>query len=209
MPSSAAPLRPRRRDFDETRVRILGAARNLVAERGPESLSIAEVARRAGIDRTTAYKHFRTRDDLVGAVMGSLGDEIGTMLERPMGFGDLIDHMARFFIEHPEIGRLTLHHLLAENPFPRAGWDRFVGQLERLANSSRSQEHIDAEALGHIMMAIAVLWPIQLRALEGDIEPAAAAERLAREIKRLLLFGVLRPESWPDLVDSIAGERSE
>ena len=206
---SASPPRRRRRDFDQTRGRILAAARSLVAERGPESLSISEVARRAEIDRTTAYKHFRTRDALVGAVMGALADEIGTMLERPMAFGDLIDHMSRFFIEHPEIGRLTLHHLLAENPFPRAGWDRFVGQLERLAKSSRSQSHIDAEALGHILMAIAVLWPIQLRAVEADTDPGEAAERLAREIKRLLLFGVLRPESWPDLVDSLGVERSE
>ena len=205
---STAPPR-RRRDFDQTRGRILAAARSLVAERGPESLSISEVARRAEVDRTTAYKHFRTRDALVGAVMGSLSDEIGQMLEQPMAFGDLIDHMARFFIEHPEIGRLTLHHLLAENPFPIAGWERFVDQLERLARSSRSEEGIDAEALGHILMAIAVLWPIQLRALEGNIDPTDAAERLAREIKRLLLFGVLRPESWPDLVDSLGVERAE
>ena len=141
--------------------------------------------------------------------MGSLSDEIGQMLEQPMAFGDLIDHMSRFFIEHPEIGRLTLHHLLAENPFPIAGWERFVDQLERLARSSRSEEGIDAEALGHILMAIAVLWPIQLRALEGNIDPTDAAERLAREIKRLLLFGVLRPERWPELVDSLAAEPSQ
>ena len=203
---ASVPRRPRRRDFDQTRGRILAAARSLVSERGPESLSISEVARRAGVDRTTTYKHFRTRDALVEAVMGSLADEIGRMLERPMGFGDLIDHMARFFIEHPEIGRLTLHHLLAENPFPGTGWERFVGQLERLARSSRSEEGIDAEALGHILMAIAVLWPIQLRALEGDIHSKEAAERFAREIKRLLLFGVLRPESWPELVASLGDE---
>ncbi|NNL84268.1 MAG: helix-turn-helix transcriptional regulator, partial [Myxococcales bacterium] len=95
------PERPRRRDFEDNRTRILEAARHLIAERGPEALSISEVVRRADLNRTTAYKHFRTRDELVGAVMEALADEVGEMLTQPMAFGERVDHMARFFAEHP------------------------------------------------------------------------------------------------------------
>jgi AcrR family transcriptional regulator len=200
------PERPRRRDFEDNRMRLLRAARQLIAERGPEGLAISEVVRRADLNRTTAYKHFRTRDELVAAVMESLAAEVGDMLTQPMPFGERIDYMARFFVEHPEIGRLMLHHLLSENPFPRAAWDRFVGQLARLAKSYRSQEGIHPEMLAHILMAIGVMWPLQASALYDNEGVPAATDALGREVKRLLLYGVLKPDAWPELVDSL-GER--
>jgi len=54
-------------------------------------------------------------------------------------------------------------------------------------------------------MAVAVLWPLSARIEHED--PAAvraATERFARELKRLLLYGVLRPERCPELVASLA-----
>lgn len=194
----------RRRDFEDNRARLLAAARQLIAERGPEGLSISEVVRLADLNRTTAYKHFRTRDELVSAVMESLADEVGEMLTRPMPFGERIDFMARFFIQHPEVGRLTLHHLLIENPVPRAAWDRFVGQLARLAKSDRVRDGIHPEILGHILMAVGIMWPIQASVFyEDDDAIASATDALGRELKRLLLFGVLKPDDWPELVRSL------
>ena len=201
----SGPGRQRRRDFEDNRTRLLRAARQLIAERGPEGLAISEVVRLADLNRTTAYKHFRTRDELVAAVMESLADEVSEMLTQPMPFGERIDHMARFFVEHPEIGRLMLHHLLSENPFPRAAWDRFVAQLSRLAKSERSQDGIHPEMLGHILMAIGVMWPLQAAALYEDEALPAATDALGREVKRLLLYGVLKPEAWPELVGSLGG----
>ena len=46
---------PRRRNPASTREAILAAARELMAERGPEGMTISEVAHRAGINRGTAY----------------------------------------------------------------------------------------------------------------------------------------------------------
>jgi AcrR family transcriptional regulator len=198
------PVGPRRRDFEDNRTRLLQAARKLIAERGPEGLAISEVVRRADLNRTTAYKHFRTRDELVAAVMESLASEVGEMLAQPLPFGERIDYMARFFVEHPEIGRLMLHHLLSENPFPRAAWDRFVGQLARLAKSDRSQDGIHPEMFGHILMAIGVMWPLQANALYDDEGLSSATDALGRELKRLLLYGVLKPDAWPELVDSVS-----
>jgi len=208
MPRALRAPRPRRRDFESNRARILAAARRLIAERGPEGLTISEVAHRAAINRTTAYQHFRTRDALVGAVMESLAEEVSLMLTEPMPIGERIDFMASFFVEHPEIARLSLHQLLAENPFPSHAWERYVGELDRLARSRRAQAGVDAEMLGHILMAVGVLWPLMARIrYRDDAEAADATARLTREIKRLLLFGVLRPEKWPELAASVRGER--
>ena len=85
MPRAAhlAPRRARRIDYQRTRRRILDAARPLMAERGPESLTVSAVARAAELNRTTAYQHFRTRDELVGAVTDELTAEVGAVLGRP------------------------------------------------------------------------------------------------------------------------------
>lgn len=51
-----------------TRERIVAAAEGLWREAGPRGTAVAEVARRAGVDRLTVYNHFATDTDLAGAV---------------------------------------------------------------------------------------------------------------------------------------------
>ena len=197
----------RRADFEANRDRILEAARELMAERGPEAITVSDVAHRAGVNRTTAYQHYRTRDALVSAVMELLADEVSQMLTEPMLIGERIDYMARFFVEHPEIVRLTLHQLLAANPFPSESWDRYIGELRKLADSPLARDGVNPEMLGHILMAIGILWPLQAR-IKNDDEASVreATEQFTREVKRLLLYGLLRPEKWKDLAASIADD---
>ncbi|MFF5076038.1 TetR/AcrR family transcriptional regulator [Actinoplanes sp. NPDC000266] len=51
-------------DAEENRVRMIAAARDLIAESGP-GVPMARVARRAGVGVATLYRRFPTRDDLV------------------------------------------------------------------------------------------------------------------------------------------------
>src|ERR1700722_18657929 len=63
-----AESRTRRpRDPEATREAILEAARTQLAKDGPEGLSLSEVAHLAGVNRGTAYQHFRTREKLIEA----------------------------------------------------------------------------------------------------------------------------------------------
>jgi hypothetical protein len=56
---------------------------------------------------------------------------------------------------------------------------------------------------------VAVLWPLSVRIEFEDAEAQrAATARLARELKRLLLYGVLRPEQWPRLVEDVESRRN-
>ena len=85
MPRAAhlAPRRARRMDYERTRRRLLDGARTLMAERGPEGLTVSAVAHAAELNRTTAYQHFRTRDALVRAVTDELIAEIVGRARRP------------------------------------------------------------------------------------------------------------------------------
>ena len=200
------PRRERRSDFQHTRRRIVGSARRLMAERGPESLTVSGVAHAAGINRTTAYQHFRTRDELVRAVTEELIGEVAAYLEGQQPIVEHIDDIAGYFLEHPELARLALHWLLSETPPPRAALELLLQETRRLVGGGGAREDADPEMLGHLMTSVAVLWPLHARIeFEDAAARRAATARFARELKRLLLYGLLRPEEWPHLVAEVAG----
>jgi AcrR family transcriptional regulator len=198
--------RPRRRDFENNRRRILDAARGILAERGPEGLTVSGVAQQAGVNRTTAYQHFRTRDALSAAVMAELSDELTAMLLEPQPIFGQIDRMVLFFVDHPELARLTLHRLVSGSQPPEPGWSSYREQIRKIARSRKALPGVDADMLSYVLMCVGVLWPLIARAQHGGAQPArSATQRLARELKRLLRHGVLRPDVWPDLPASVPG----
>jgi len=62
-----APDKPARADARRNRARLVAAARELFAEQGTD-VSLADVARAAGVGVGTVYRHFPTHGDLVEAV---------------------------------------------------------------------------------------------------------------------------------------------
>jgi AcrR family transcriptional regulator len=61
-----APGRPRNAEADSA---VLNAALDLIAESGVDGVSIEQVAKRAGVARTTVYRRYATRDDLAIAAL--------------------------------------------------------------------------------------------------------------------------------------------
>jgi len=210
---SAAKLRavPRRRDPEGTYQAILDAAEALMAERGPEGLTVSEVAHRAGVNRTTAYQHFRTREQVIEAVNTRLSDGVRRILESNLSLGERIDHMVKLHLDRPEVARLWLFQMLSDAPLPQdPSWERFLHGLKTLAASERSQDGIDAEMLGCILLGATLVWSLLARrGPEGGAGAPEATERFTREVKRLLAFGVLRPEHWPELVATIGARQPE
>ncbi|HEY8120560.1 MAG TPA: helix-turn-helix domain-containing protein [Myxococcota bacterium] len=204
MAAPTPPRRERRSDFVQTRRRIIAAARRQMAERGPESLTVSAVAHTAGVNRTTAYQHFRTRDELVRAVSEELLAEVAGYLETKRPIVEHIDALADYFLAHPELARLALYWLLSDSPLPRAGKELFLHETRKIVEGAGARADADAEMLGHLMMGVAVLWPLHARIeFEDDTARRAATSRLARELKRVLLYGLLRPEEWPRLVAEV------
>lgn len=197
--------RSQRSDARESRAALLKAARALAAERGIEALTVVAVAERAGLNRSTAYQHFRSRQALVRAVGKGFAEELQRMFSEPRPLGEQIDFFVHYFREHPHIARIWLFHLLADRGTGTApGWEHYVGALERLSKSHRSQDGIDAEMLGVIGMTSALVWSLMARQRADDEEGAQRETlRFARELKRLFLFGALRPEAWPELVEEL------
>jgi AcrR family transcriptional regulator len=205
---AAAAGRSRRRDFEDNRRRILAAARLILAERGPEALTVSDVAQRAGINRSTAYQHFRTRDALAAAVTAEVAEDLtGKLLESTALWGQ-IDEMSLFFVDHPELARLIVHQLLSESPLPKRAWSSYLAQVRKIARSRDAQPGIDAEMLSYVLMCVGILWPLLARAqCEDAASVRRTTRRLARELRRVLLHGVLRPEAWPDAGEPVVARR--
>jgi TetR/AcrR family transcriptional regulator, mexCD-oprJ operon repressor len=96
MPTSAAPgtaRKAQRADARRNIAAILDAATDCLA-RDPE-LSIAGIAAAAGVGRITLYGHFKTRAELVDAVMARAIEHADQVLDATDTGGDPADALAR------------------------------------------------------------------------------------------------------------------
>ncbi len=207
---------------ESTREAILAAARTVLASDGPEALSLSKVAHLAGVNRGTAYQHFKTRDELIKATIGSVSehlcetvagdvelDESGRMVGiEQRSIYDVIGKLVDFAIENPNLGRIWLFDMLsADNPADDPFFREFKQTTQRLAESRFAQEGIDVEALSVIILAGYFLWPEWARAKsKGESDRQAMAQRMRREVLRLFLHGVLKPEEFPQLEELLAQE---
>lgn len=96
MPSSAtggAAARPQRADARRNVAAILEAATDCLA-RDPE-VSVADIAAAAGVGRITLYGHFKTRADLVDAVLVQVIERADAALGATDTSGDPAEALAR------------------------------------------------------------------------------------------------------------------
>lgn len=169
-----------------------------------EGLTVVAVARRAGLNRSTAYQHFPKRDDLVNAVAADFAAEVRRIFAEERPFGDQIDFFVDYFFENPDIARIWMFQLLTGHADGSPGWGEYVGAIERLASSRKSQDGIDPEMFGVIGVASALVWSLMARQRSPDEATARGhTARFARELKRLFLFGALRPDAWPEMVRDV------
>ncbi|MCZ0207877.1 TetR/AcrR family transcriptional regulator [Streptomyces achromogenes] len=129
MPTATAPAerkvtRPRA-DALRNRERIVGAAREMIVEHGPD-VPIDEIARRAGVGNATVYRNFPDRDALVREVVCSVMDRTAAAAELALAeSGD-----AFTALEH----------------FVHAAADERIGALCPMVSDTFDQHHPDLQA---------------------------------------------------------------
>ncbi|MHB1853291.1 MAG: TetR/AcrR family transcriptional regulator, partial [Acidimicrobiales bacterium] len=72
---------------DQTRARIVEVALELIADRGFAATSTREIAERLGVTKAALYYHFRTKDDLLSAIVGPATAELEALIERAVTEG--------------------------------------------------------------------------------------------------------------------------
>ena len=82
MSSTSAPRTARELARAELTRAILDSARKQLAEVGPAALSVRAVARDLGMASSATYRYFRSRDDLLTALLIESYDEVGEAVQR-------------------------------------------------------------------------------------------------------------------------------
>ena len=159
-----------RRDAVANRQRILGAARELFAERGVDNVNMRDVAVAAGVGQGTLYRHFEHKAALCEALAaGNVAEFTAAVLERLEAerttrsvlelFRDFVDSMLTFIEENGDLvmamgdsacgARPEAHY---ENPFPV--WLReTMCVLLDLAIAGREIQPLDVEATVDLILS--------------------------------------------------------
>lgn len=135
---------------DETRVALLAAAERIVAEGGPDALSIRTVADAAGTTTRAVYSLFGSKDGLLVALAARAIDLLDAGLARQRETGDpardlveLGTRMYRSFVgEHPSPYRLAFQRIVPELPLGPSFFEarektfsRLEAKVQRLADA--------------------------------------------------------------------------
>lgn len=115
---------------------LLEAARGLVAEQGPDALTLTALAARAGLSRPGVYEYFRSRDDLVAAMVK---DELPRWIEelerQARRYADPADRIGAFVRTQLHMisdGRHAAAVVLAGHALDHAAQEQVMAEHARL-----------------------------------------------------------------------------
>ena len=185
--------------WDATQTRILDAADALIATRGVRGMTIAELARRAGVSRPTVYRSWTDADDVVRSALlrrvAVILDEFpAPATTRTAIVDDVLRFAALFRADR------VYRHLLTEEPeaFTRYTLER-VGSSQRailawLAAAIRAAQH-DGSVRGDDPQAMAVMLLLVAQSAllsHGTVSELIDESSFEREL-RAAVEGLLRP----------------
>jgi len=160
----------------------------LISQKGVEALSVSAVAREMGVDRTTVYYHFRTREAMIAAVKSWSSQQLAAALHSIAPRAERIDHIGHFVLENPELIKLWIEDFLSpgdiRDSYPH--WDELVKSMRASLAAQRGGE-ADAEVFCVMLLTAAI---IGLRVFSNRVNSRASTERVIdrfrKELQRVL-----------------------
>ena len=184
-------------DTQIRREQIAEAAMSLVAERGLRRLSVAAVARRVGLVPSGIYRHFKSKDEILAAVLDRIEQRLLANVQAAREENDdpleclkgvLMRHI-RFIREGRAIPRMIFSDdVHAGNPERRQRvfqiFTRYTGEIGQIVQRGQSQGRIRSELdpqtvtmmLFGIVVPAGILWHLT----EGGFDVTRHAQRAWR-----------------------------
>jgi len=169
---------PRRnKGFDETHREMIATAVRLISERGADALSIAELAREMGINRTTVYYHFDSREALIEAVKAHATAELTKGMDEHTPVPERTSGITRFVLENPELIKLWIDDFVSgrdiRDVYPR--WDELVAGIGKNFAEQNPGVAFDAEVYCAILLAGAIIGP---RVFANSVRPTMSVDSI-------------------------------
>lgn len=186
---ASKPERRRNKAFDETHTALIETAVRLVSEKGIEALSLSEVAREAGVNRTTIYYHFESREALVNALREWGAQQLAAAFPPLAAPEERARYITRFVLENPEVIALWTEDFLSPGDvrtrYPQ--WDGLVAGLGAQLQANPDTREIDPEIYTVIMLTVAMIGPrIYRNSVRPEMPIEEAIERFTAAQMNLL-----------------------
>ena len=205
---SSGERRRRNRNYDDTHRVLIEKAVELISQRGAEALSVSALARESGINRSTVYYHFESREVLIEAVRRWSAEEIAAGFNPQVGQRERVSRITDFVVSNPEVTKLWIDDFLSpgdiRDRYPM--WDGIVSGVARLFRDKAGMGDVDAEVFCTILLTGALIGPRVFRnSVEPDESPERIVERFSREQMRLVrAYGLLAEWDGESLVPTPA-----
>jgi AcrR family transcriptional regulator len=195
---------PRRnKGFDETHQELIETAVRLISESGADALSITALAREMGINRTTVYYHFDSREALLHAVASWATAQLARGMDFNLSQPERIEHISRFVLDNPELIKLWIEDFVSGRDIRESYscWDALVEGTRRSLGAANPGEQIDAEIYCVMLLAASIIGP---RVYRNAVRPEATTDEIVaafvREHQRVLLRDGLDGQISTDLL---------
>jgi AcrR family transcriptional regulator len=172
------------------RMQILGAAQQVLIDKGPSGFTLVEICRVAGLSHTSVYKHFESRDQIMEALTGLWLDGIMQQLEAvPDSGGARGDQLHRIFLsllrqkaalvaEAPQL-HAAYSISLEQNLDLKLGWTERLRGLVAVIVAAEDQPEPELILDGIMAATVAFRHPVFVRdASNSDLEHRLAAVML-------------------------------
>jgi AcrR family transcriptional regulator len=193
--ASRVHKKKRVRDPGQTRLKLLQATVDLIAEKGQDALSLKEAASRAKLSRGVAYQHFRDRAHLLSEakrwISDQLADGVQNMAAAPMEertrFG------ARLVLNNRRAAKLMIADALAgksltsDHPL----YKLTKKMLRSFVASGDARKGLDLEVLTYIMLGTSAVM-LMLGETHKRVPSNDLADRFAAEWSHILARGIFR-----------------
>lgn len=179
-----AEKRPRGRD--EVRIALIEAANELFGLKGPDAVSVRDVARSADVNHALLHRHFGSKEQLLHDVMHEHASDFLRGSSEATDAGEAVSLMFDLMAERPAFARIVAHLLLSGHPpddfVARNGGLSHIRELVRRGEPDLSLEAAQIKAaagaafsMGWVLFEKFVLYGV------GYKGGAAEARRTARQ----------------------------
>lgn len=193
--------RPAGTDSAQTRARILGAAREVIAVRGYHATTIQAIAEIAELSRPTLHYHFQTREDIYHCLLNEIATTIdlciaraGTESTLPGQISVLITELRNAGVHEPEsVALLVSSYLEADRlPAPRRDAKAAVRKfMDRAVRDAVARGELPAEtAVAPVAdLLYTMVWGLGFYA--GLMDDRDRVDAVTKQLQHVLHTGLL------------------
>lgn len=190
---AAIARKPRIRNPALTRERLLQATVEILAQKGPDGVSLKDAAELANVSRGVAYQHFEHRDHLLREAKDWITVRLLESIQKEAVADpdEVLLNATRLILQNRDAASLLISDAMAGRDLsPRHPINRLIRQsLERMQAAGEARADLDIDVVSYIFLGMTSTLVMLSRLPDSD--PEDLARRFAREFAAFMEKGVL------------------